>query len=238
LTFADGSPTPASCAPPPAYFSPPVGAPAAAAAPTWPPFFPQALLFADFGGPTRAAQQFHIPSLSGPAYGGGPIAYPGAGFYPGIPAAPAAPAAAPAARPPAVAVKPEPGSAPGKEKAGQEKKKFLSQPLHVYVSGSDASTVPSGLCMRPPCSCAHRLSAMGIQPGLHATWDCPLRYVEQCGFCPGFHNDGSRDPAQWMPCGEVLRVTRAAKDAWIKLIDRHKLPLPNEAGARAPDFRK
>ena len=89
---------------------------------------------------------------------------------------------------------------------------------------------------RPQCTCANRLSALGIHPGLYATWDCPLRYVEQCGFCPGFNNVGSKDPTQWMPCGEVL--TRSAKDAWIKLIGRDILPLPNEPGARAPDFRK
>ena len=72
--------------------------------------------------------------------------------------------------------------------------------------------------------------------GLHATWDCPLRYVEQCGFCPGFHKDGSKDLAQWMPNGEVL--TRAAKEAWIELIRKKDLPIANESGARAPDFRK
>ena len=234
MTFADGSPTPAPYAPPPAYFSPPAGAPAAAA-PAWPPFFPQALLFADSGGPTRAAQQFHVPSLSGPAYGGGPTAYPGAGFYPGAPVAPPALAAAPAARPPAVAVKSELGPAHARDKSSRGPP-FLSQPLHVYVAGTDSGTVPPGTCLRPQCSCSNRLVPMGIHPGLHATWDCPLRYVEQCGFCPGFNKDGSKDLAQWMPNGEVL--TRAAKEAWIELIRKKDLPIANESGARAPDFRK
>ena len=109
--------------------------------------------------------------------------------------------------------------------------------MHVYVSGTDMGIVPAGVCWRPPCHCGHRLSASGI-PGPHATWqwDCPLRYIEQCGFCPGFSNDGSKDPAEWLPGCEVL--TRAAKDKWVELIDRHLLPLPSKPGALAPDFWK
>ena len=112
----------------------------------------------------------------------------------------------------------------------------MSQPLHVYVAGTDSCTVPAGMCLRPQCSCANRLAPLGIHPGLHATWDCPLRYFERCCFCPGFNRDGSKDPTQWMPNGEVL--TRAAKDAWVKLIERDNLPIANDPGARAPDFRK
>ena len=167
-------PTPAPYAPPPAYFPPPAAAPAAAATP-WPPF-PQTLLYADSGGSPRQAHQYHVPSLTGPAYRGGP------GPYPGAFAAPPAPPAPPAVRPPA---------------AG---------------------------------ACSGQVGQRGQGEAL------PLRYIEQCGFCPGFNNDGSKDPAQWLPGGEVL--TRAAKDKWVELIDRHRLPLPSESGARAPDFRK
>ncbi len=56
------------------------------------------------------------------------------------------------------------------------------------------------------------------------------------GFCPGFDPDGTKDPAQWAPGGDVL--SRASKDKWADLIDKHGLPLPREKGARAPDFRK
>ena len=202
-------------------------------APSWPPFHPQALLFADSDGPLRPVQQFHVPSLSSPSYGGAHGAYPGA-F-----AAPPAQLYNPAAGYPVVPVKPEPGSAPSRDKSGrerEEKQRFLGQPLHVYVAGTDAGTVPPGTCLRPSCGCANRLRAVGVTPGLHATWDCPLRYVEQCGFCPGFNNDGSKDPTQWLPGGEVL--TRAAKDEWLELIRKHDLPLANEPGVRAPDFRK
>jgi hypothetical protein len=80
------------------------------------------------------------------------------------------------------------------------------------------------------------MRGVGVVPGPHATWDCPLRYIDQCGSCPGFNKDGSKDPAQWLPGGEVL--TRAAKDAWLELIRKYDLPLANEAGAQAPDFRK
>jgi hypothetical protein len=232
VSFADGSPAPAPYAPPPAYF-PPLAAAPVAAAPTWPPFYPQSLLFSDSGGLPRQVPQYHIPSLSGPAYGGG------LGAFSGAPAAPPAYSTPPTPASPMVSVKPEPGSARPRDKSGRdstEKLRFLSQPLHVYVAGTDAGTVPPGTCLRPPCGCSNRMRGVGVVPGPHATWDCPLRYVAQCGYCPGFNNDGSKDPAQWLPGGEVL--TRAAKDAWLELIRTHDLPLANEAGAQAPDFRK
>ena len=61
-------------------------------------------------------------------------------------------------------------------------------------------------------------------------WDCPLRYHDVYNQCPGFNRDGSRDPAQWN--GENL--TRAAKDAWVKLLEREDLMLPSCEGATAP----
>jgi hypothetical protein len=62
------------------------------------------------------------------------------------------------------------------------------------------------------------------------------RYIQRFGYCPGFNLDGTRDPAQWSPNGDIL--TRAVKDRWADLIARHDLPLPNEAMARAPQFQK
>jgi hypothetical protein len=108
--------------------------------------------------------------------------------------------------------------------------------MHVYVAGTDVGTIPAGTCLRPTCGCANRLRGLDIHQSLHATWDCPLRYVERCDFCPRFNNNGSRDPAQWLPGGEVL--TRAAKDKWVELISQYDLPLSNEPGMRAQDFRK
>ena len=182
-------------------------------------------------------QQYHVPSLTCPAYGGGPSAYPGAGAYPWAFAASLAPAAPPVARPSAAQVKQEPSSAPAQDQSTRDKpeKAFLSQPMHVYVSGTDVGIVPAGMCWRQQCNCANRSTASGAAQGLHATWECPLRYIDQCGSCQGFFHDGSRDPAQWLPGGEVL--TRAAKEEWVKLINRHK-PAPAErAGGSGPGLQ-
>jgi hypothetical protein len=56
--------------------------------------------------------------------------------------------------------------------------------------------------------------------------------MQQCGHCPGFRLDGSRDPAQWN--GDIL--TRAAKDAWLALIEKHKLTVPNCKNVRVTPF--
>ena len=232
VSFADGPPPPAYNPYQPVYSSPPAAAPPSSTGP-YAPFYPAAMLFADGGGPGRPMHPSYFPSLTGPAYGGAP-----GGSYPGAYAPPPAPDGAYAARPAAVAVKPEPGLNPGRGGQGKQPgdKPFMSQPMHGYVSGLDLAVVPAGHVWRPPCGCASRAVFAAAPPGLHATWDCPLRYIEWFGFCPGFHPDGTKDPAQWAPGGDVL--SRASKDAWVKLIDDHHLPLPREKGARAPDFRK
>jgi hypothetical protein len=105
---------------------------------------------------------------------------------------------------------------------------FGSQPLHESVSGKDTAVVKPGACESPQCKC--------LLGTLHATWDCPLRYIKLFGYCPGFLPDGSRDPAQWR--GDNL--TRAAKDAWITLIHFEELPMP-KTGNRVfnpPDFTR
>ena len=72
----------------------------------------------------------------------------------------------------------------------------------------------------------------GFNQGLHATWDCPFRYIERCGYCQGFNNDGTKDPAQWMPCGTGHHPYRdPAKDKWLVLIKDFDLALPHDAGA-------
>jgi hypothetical protein len=232
VSFADGPPPPAYNPYQPVYSPPPAAAPPPSTGP-YAPFYPAAMLFADGGGPGRPMHPSYFPSLTGPAYGGAP-----GGSYPGAYAPPPAPDGAYAARPAAVAVKPEPGQNPGRGGQGKQPgdKPFMSQPQHGYVSGLDLAAVPAGQVWRPPCGCASRAVFAAAPPGLHATWDCPLRYIEWFGFCPGFHPDGTKDPAQWAPGGDVL--SRASKDKWADLIDKHGLPLPREKGARAPDFRK
>ena len=135
-------------------------------------------------------------------------------------------------------IKAEPGPSRDKDQKNKKNKHdqppFLSQPMHGYVSGSDAAVVPAGLNWHPVCGCRNSQGPPGYNPGPHATWDCPFRYMQRCGYCPGFNPDGTKDPAQWLPGGDVL--TRATKDKWLDLIRQHDLPLPRELGARAPDF--
>ena len=81
----------------------------------------------------------------------------------------------------------------------------------------------------PQCTRCHKVPGGA---GLHATWDCPQRYWEVHGACPGFLRYGSRDPAQWN--GDNL--TRAAKLDWARLIRTEDLMLPSCPGAAAPPF--
>jgi hypothetical protein len=215
-------PTPQSTHPaPPAQPAAASPAPATPQAAGWPPFpagsppyFPGGGLFA-FGGP---GGPFASPPHGSAAWGG----------YAGSPPGPAYSAGPPAYGPPpralAPAVKAEPGA------GGEGEKGYLGQPQHVYVAGTDCASVPAHEVRRPACGCLnHKLPYV---PGLHASWDCPLRYIDQCGRCPGFNLDGSRDPSQWMNGN----LTRAAKAAWLALIAEYKLTVPKSKGARPPPF--
>jgi hypothetical protein len=205
-------PAPPPVAPPASAPSPGAGWPAYPAGP--PPYFPGGGMFA-FGGP---GGQFASPPPGSAAWGG----------YAGSPPGPAYSAGPPAHGPPprahAPVVKADPGA------GAVEEKPYLGQPQHGYVSGTDCASVPANEVRRPACGCLnHKLT---YTPGLHATWDCPLRYIDQCGHCPGFNLDGSRDPAQW----QDGNLTRAAKAAWLALIAEHKLTVPKTKGARPPPF--
>ena len=105
--------------------------------------------------------------------------------------------------------------------------------MHGYVTGRDCASAPEGGTWTPPCGCGNHSNAPGYAPGPHATWDCPLRYIARCGFCPGFLHNGLRDPAQWQ---DAYQLTRAAKDKWVELIGTYNLPLPRERLARPPPF--
>ncbi len=111
---------------------------------------------------------------------------------------PAVPAFAPAP------IKQEPGGV----KKRKEKETFSSQPTHAYVSGTDCAVVPDGEVWMPLCHCGNA-GALGFGQGPHATWDCPLRYIQKYGRCPCFLLSGQRDASQWL-AGNIL--TRAAKD--------------------------
>jgi hypothetical protein len=139
-------------------------------------------------------------------------------------------------------IKPEPGGpagnrrdkpSAGKEKKNQNKNKpFASQPLHAYVTGNDTARVPWGQVLEPQCGCANHHHH---NPGPHAVWDCPHRYLVLFGECPGYLANGLRDPSKWTPDGANL--TRAGKDEWISMIEKHRLPLPYAYAGPPPDFR-
>jgi hypothetical protein len=95
----------------------------------------------------------------------------------------------------------------------------------------DCGIVRPGLQARPHCHCENS-HGPHYKPGPHATWDCPFRYIARCRRCPGFLDNGLRDPNQWV--GDCL--TRAAKDDWVALIKEFALPIPHGRGARAPPF--
>ena len=102
------------------------------------------------------------------------------------------------------------------------------QPQHAWVTGQDCAAFLTG-SMHPKC---HRCAKLPFYTGPHATWDCPQRYYDVFKECPGFNRDGSRDPAQW----NGKNLTRAAKDAWVALLQREDLMLPTCDGAAAPPF--
>jgi hypothetical protein len=111
------------------------------------------------------------------------------------------------------------------------KEGFLSQPQHVYVTGTGYNAVPAGDQRAPPCGCGSK-HGPDYNPGPHATWHCPFRFMASYGSCPGFLPNGRRDPAQWI--GDSL--TARAKQAWTKLIKDLDLPLPSWPGSKAPNF--
>ncbi len=199
------SPAPAAAAAAPPAAAGPTPPPAS---PGWPPYASGPPLYYPGGGPFpfgAPAGPFSPPPHGAAAWGGFAGAPPGSGF-PFAAQAPGQPGPSPTQR-----VKPDPGG------GGAEEKPYLGQPQHPYVSGTDCASVPPGQTRKPACGCLHQFKLRYL-PGPHATWDCPLRYISQCGSCPGFNPDGSRDPSQWQ--GENL--SRAAKSAWLALIAEHR----------------
>ncbi len=88
------------------------------------------------------------------------------------------------------------------------KEGFLSQPQHVYITGTGYNAVPAGEQRSPACGCGAKHGA-DYRPGPHATWDCPFRYIARYGSCPGFLPSGWRDPAQWNGDSLTVRARQA-----------------------------
>ena len=217
VTFAEGTngdPPPSPAPLPPAYTQLPHPPPGWQYAPMY------STTPASYSPP--AGSPFPAPPpyqpFSPPAQGGAWAGYT-------TPTPPTTPAPAPAPQPrPRPIIKAEPEAPP-------RAPPFLSQPQHVWLTGPGYNAVPAGDSRSPPCGCGSKHGPT-YQPGPHATWDCPLRYIARYGSCPGFLMTGMRDPQQW--AGDNL--TRGAKDAWIKLIQQLDLPLPTGPGGRAPNF--
>ncbi len=91
--------------------------------------------------------------------------------------------------------------------------------------------MPAGEQGQPHCGCGAK-HGPGYNPGPHATWDRPFRFIARYGSCPGFVPNGTKDPAQWISDS----LTARAKQAWVKLIKDLDLALPHGPGSKAPNF--
>jgi hypothetical protein len=207
----DGSPTQAATLPPPVATSP---------YPAWPPY-PTFAFGSPMQHPAYATPAPQAPPPPPPAYSPPPPPP----HYPSAPAAPG-PAAPGSRREPQIKREPLNAKTLQRKADGHG---FTFQPQHAWVAGADCATFKGRQVQHPQCTRCHKVPGGA---GLHATWDCPLRYWEVHGACPGFLRDGSRDPAQWN--GDNL--TRAAKLDWARLIRTEDLMLPSCPGAAAPPF--
>jgi hypothetical protein len=120
---------------------------------------------------------------------------------------------------------------PGGDNSGRDSGRpppFCGQPAHQWLVGSRCAPVEAGQVMHPECKCAAMHSHLGI--GLHSTWDCPLRYIQNFGRCPGFDQGGLRDPRSWQ--GDQL--TDATKAEWVAFIRKHRLQTAR--GVDEPNF--
>jgi hypothetical protein len=107
---------------------------------------------------------------------------------------------------------------------------FCAQPIHGAVSGADCAVLPLGERDVEITQCKCSLGT------IHAIWGCPIRFIKVFGICPGFLPDGRRASAQWR--GDSL--TRAAKDAWVTLIEDEQIPMPRTSSGplNPPDFAR
>ncbi len=99
------------------------------------------------------------------------------------------------------------------------------------MTGEDCALPPAGAPRKPACNCGSK-HGPAYKPGPHCTWECPLRYIQRFGWCPGYLGTGFRDPTKW----QGANLTPAAKLEWIALIQRENLALPQGPGYRVPPF--
>ena len=95
-------------------------------------------------------------------------------------------------------VKMEPPGGRGGQHSGGGGGGFLAQPAHAWLIGKYAPH-PGPASLPPGCTCWKKFDAVHHSSiGAHARWDCPLRYIAQCGFCPGFSGNGLRLRGGWI----------------------------------------
>ena len=109
---------------------------------------------------------------------------------------------------------------------GEQQGGFLGLPAHTWILGKYAPHKGRG-ALSSQCSCWKKFDAalQGLI-GKHARWDCPLRYIERYGFCPGFADSGLRLRSAWI---DDDTMTAETVDQWKRLIDDKGLRLARSA---------
>ena len=124
------------------------------------------------------------------------------------------------------------GAVGGVGGSGQQKDGHLALPAHHWILGKFAPFLGPG-SLQPECMCWKKFDAhqqAGIGP--HARWDCPLRFVAQCGYCPGFTNSGLRLRSAWV---DHDTMTPDTVEEWKRLIEAKGLR-PARGAPGPPSF--
>jgi hypothetical protein len=93
---------------------------------------------------------------------------------------------------------------------GMGKLAFLGRPVSAALVGRSLAVLqPAG--GKNCCNCNARGTGVADP---HFTWECPLKYFDRFGSCPGFSRDGSRIAVSWS--GDD--ITAATKREWSDFI--------------------
>jgi hypothetical protein len=109
--------------------------------------------------------------------------------------------------------------------------RFLAATTRAPLAGVGYNVVQAGEVRSQACCCGPK-HGPNYQPGPHATWDCPFRYMAPYGSCLGFLTNGQWDPGHL----HNDSLTCRAKDLWVKLIKDLKLGVPLGAEIRPVNF--
>ncbi len=181
------------------------------------------------GGPRRAAKRGLHAALDGAGQGGPGGAGPGRGDGQAAGAEPSPPPTSRVRFDPVVRVEPQQGGGGGSQ---QKDLGHLAQPAHAWLLGKYASYAGPG-ALQPECACRKKFDAQHQGSiGPHARWDCPLRFIAQCGYCPGFTATGLRLRSAWIDHDTMTADTVAE---WKRLIEAKDLK-PARGAPGAPRF--